>query len=242
MAWSTVWNLPAPVGKVLVTEATVRHIFNEHMTGDEPWDSVLPAPLLERLRNCWSASPAERGAVLDEVAALVAQAIQWGAARPLFVSYEQRDEGRAFLHSTSEVIAPDGFVAVIRRSGTLTELKTAFFPDAVRSERPSRRWLAAVKSRVELYAVRWLVGGREVFGLPGPTDDIGSVDPPGTRVNIAFDNPKVWGFREVLFPDQASPLMVWGGHPLPWPEKPAVGGPAPTVPKLKKPRGGPKTS
>ncbi len=235
MTWSTVWDLPAPLGRVRVTEATIRHIFTRHMTGAEPWDTVLLASLLDRLRKCWTAPADERSAVLDEIAPVLEEAVRQAILRPLFISYDQQDERRGYLHTTYEVIAPTGFVALIRQGAGQAELKTVFFPDEVWKERPARRWLGTVKSRIKLYGVA--VGDLKVFTLPGPADAMPFKDPPGFRINVVFHNPKAWGFREVQFPNQESPLTIWS-HPLPWPGRADAGGAMTAPHQLKKPRRG----
>ena len=203
------------------------------MTGDEPWDATFPAWLLDRLASCWAASLEQRAAVLAEAAGLLEQAVRQGVLRPLCLSYDQQNQARAALHTTYRIITLHGFLAVIRFVNGRFELKTAFFPDAVRSQRPSRRWIAAVRSQVEQFATPWRVGDRDVLALPGPGDQLESLDPAGFRVNIVFHDPDTWGFRNIQLPDQDGPMMVWT-HPLPWP---GHGGAAAGEPrKLKKPR------
>jgi hypothetical protein len=218
MSWSTRWDLPEPLGQVRVAESALRHIFNEHMIHSlEYWESLLSTLLLRRLDQCRSGADAERFPVLDEVAAVLGHAVRQGLERPLFLGYDQLDPQRVVLHRTFEVVTASGHVFVIRVLNGNAELKTAFLPDAARTERPARRWIGSVRSRVELYAVPLLVDGRRFLGLPPAGHEVESVDPPGWRTNFRFESPRVWGFREFTPPGREEPLIVWSGRPLPWP-------------------------
>lgn len=225
MEWSAVWNLPAPLGQARVTESAIRHIFNEHMGNPwEHWESLLSAPLLERLQQCWGCPDTERFPVLAEVGALLEGGIRRGVERPLFVTYAQLDEPRAMLHGTCEIVTPSGPVFVMRIGSGRTELKTAFLPGESQSERPGRRWLGAVRSRVEQYCVPWQIDGRIEYELPSTTHEVFSEDPLGWRTNFRFESHRVWDFRAFTPPGQEEPLIVWGTHPLPWPDGQATGG------------------
>jgi hypothetical protein len=243
--WSAVWNLPVPLDQVRVTESAIRHIFNEHMVNSwEHWESLLSTPLMGRLEQCWGRPDAERFPVLDEVSALLEPAVRQGVERPLFLTYDQLDERRALLHRTCEVVAPSGHVFVIRLGGAVgerRELKTALLPYESLSERPSRRWLGAVRSRVELYcAPPWLIAERHVYALPSATHEVSSEDPPGWRTNIHFEAHRVWDFREFTPPGRQEALIVWGTRPLPWPDRQEPGGTGAGAGVLKKRKSGGK--
>src|SRR5690349_2827536 len=149
MQWSCVYPIPG-LGLVLITESTIRHVWPHLNDSLEYWDSLATAALLEEVRQCWHQPDSLRLPVLDRLGVVLAQAMRLAVERPLLVLYEQADERRAFLHRTREIVLRTGHIIVVREVGGRLELKTAFFPDQARSERPSRRWLGAVRSRVEL--------------------------------------------------------------------------------------------
>ncbi len=214
MSWSAVWDLPAPVGRVLVTESALRHCFNRHTLNSwEPWNEFLGGSLSPQFHGCWNEPSAARRLILDEIAALMGESVRRAIERPLFLSHEQH----ALLYLTYEIITRSGLLVVIRQRGGQAELKTAFFPYAACSERPSRRWKGTVRSRVELYAVLRSVDGKPEWSLPTAAHEVPLGDPHGFRRNIKFESLHVWDFREVVLPDRDGPLILWGTRPLGWP-------------------------
>jgi hypothetical protein len=143
--------------------------------------------------------------------------IEKSRKRPLYVEYDQCDEAGAFLHKTWELVTRPGIVVVVRHSSaTSGDVVTAFFPYETYSERPNRRWLAAVRSRIQLYANTFTHGQAQRFIVPPSPDDVfPSTDPVGERRNVCFVSEGRWGFHDIDW--EGEPLRVWKA-PGAWPE------------------------
>lgn len=212
MPWSSVWSLPDPFGRatvrVTVSESDVKHMFNRHLCiPSEPWTDFFPPVLLDELDRCWSYPAEEREPILAQVAGLLLSDIGRGMGRPLVCAYTQLDADRNELHSTWEVVAPAGFLAVVRTEDGRTRLITAYFPQPTQSEKPGRRWVAAAKYVVHQYAV--LEKGRG-YVLPPEGSEFPSYEQGqfvGNRADVQFVTPATWRFRD----------GSWQGGPAPWP-------------------------
>jgi len=195
-------NEPIP-NHVRRSQGAIRHIVNEHLL-----DSV-EGPLWV---NWLDSSTDLDDALSDRLDAEIERSFQ----HRLLVEYDQHDSAGCFLHRTWELITRSGLVVVVRHAddGEL-DLMTAFFPYEAYIEKPHRRWLAAVRSRIKLYTARLPLGlARHLIIPPSPDQSFVSQDPPGQRRNVRFLCLDRWGFRPVEWRSELLP--VWR-TPGAWP-------------------------
>jgi hypothetical protein len=145
----------------------------------------------------------EFGSMADLVAVLTPE-ITRSLERPLYVEYDQHDERGHFLHKTRELVTRVGILVVLRLTEhNIGDVVTAFFPRETYLERRQRRWLAALRSRIDLYAVIATHGQAEIRVVPpAPEDVFPSRDPAGDRRNVRFVSEARWGFRSVVIHDE----------------------------------------
>ena len=188
-----------PSFRVHISAGTVRHI-QPHI--DDPRERSLWVEFL--------GSPPDIPPTLES-------ASLGSLGRPLYVEYDQHDKRGVFLYTTRELVTRSGLSIVVRlideHSGNVV---TAFFPYATIAARPRRRWLATLRSRVELYASCVTYGlAQAVFIPPSPEVAFPSTEPPGTRRNVRFVNDERWGIRTVEIEGVNERVF---GTPPPWPE------------------------
>jgi hypothetical protein len=226
-------EMPDPLsgGKttILIDEGVLRHLHAEHASQpfERPsWRDFLGLQMLERYDR-WITAPSNDPTFPDEIAALLRG--QMEEVLPCrVVLYDQVDTGGAYLHLTCEVVTRSGLIVVLRGTDRGYGLMTAFFAFEADREPPHRRGLEAARSRVALYAGHLLVEGRKRVVHPEPADEFPSQDPVGSRTNVRFITPRMWGFREVQIEGER---FLEYKSPLPLPAPPA--GPSSI---LKKPK------
>jgi hypothetical protein len=220
-SWFTTWDeLPDPTSNspfpVRLTEDALVHIVRQHLLAEgegELWRELLGPEITDRLAQ-WVANRRPDPSLCEEFAAKLKPQVTDGLGRPCCNECRQKNPNGDELHATREVVTRSGMVMVIRLLPDSNVLWTAYFPRATWSERPQRRWLAAIRSRVMVYTNIVTIDGKPLVVHPDPGDQFDTDDPPGYRTDLRFVTKEKWGFRQVEIEGEI--LWVWKS-PAPWP-------------------------
>ena len=186
---------------ILHTLADLRHIQNKHVRCPE--EGKLWSESLGGRTDC------------DALRIFLAPEIEISLAKPMYLEYDQFEEMGSFQHHSRELMTRSGLVVVLRLVEDCYWLKTAFFPHDTFDEKPHRRYLAAIRSRIKLYAV-WETfdQARRSIVIPTASHEVTPKGQVVKRRNIRFHSERSWGFRPEVI--EGETVHVWHG-PGAWP-------------------------
>lgn len=209
------WTQPLPVTEssfedrvVSARRRTLEKIAKKHVCDHrQPWDRILPRPLLERLTAPAAAPGDERDATLVELAGYIRDVAVEAATRPLLLRCQsQPGEGRRRIRASilhvgrcGAYVAVDAGVVPGRGREPLDLLKTCFFATPHPADvPPGNAW----RTMAQRLVFRWSEYDPRFGAFRVVPDDLVRVvpqrdAPPMLRWQPRFISEERWGIREL---------------------------------------------
>jgi hypothetical protein len=191
---------------IVVHEHALRHIIGAHIARDDgPWSEWLTGELVAAVCRLGDAhvTAEQRRSWLAALAARLERGARSSLDRPLVLAYRSRPPWHARQDGEDRehgiLVLPAGAILIVR-STRRWQVVTCYYPGSAAWEPdPARRWQAAVRELVRLYA-GWEAGrghhppepAREVR-IPDHAD----IPARAIRSDFRFITPASWGFVEL---------------------------------------------